>query len=206
MAEHCHFISSFSLRIWVHACGGLDGPRAPAHTCSPQRTLGYRRSTLIYISPSQISLYLKKKSQWQLSEAVSLRITGTPEDSFNDGSILCSQSLRCSGFLYIFGLLIICYIQCVPICTTQEAAQATWIQMKSKCVVSGTFLSFVFITSPKHVFNLSRSMIFHFQVVASRQCQRKYILVPFTLHLKKMNTHCQMQILFKIIHFGTTHV
>lgn len=61
MAEHCHFISSFSLRIWVHACGGLDGPRAPAHTCSPQRTLGYRRSTLIYISPSQISLYLKKK-------------------------------------------------------------------------------------------------------------------------------------------------
>ena len=73
-------------------------------------------------------------------------------------------------------------------------------------IVSGTFSSFVFITRPKHVFNLSRSMIFHFQVVASRQCQRKYLLVPFTLHLKKMNTHCQMQILFKIIHFGTTHV
>ena len=142
MAEHCHFISSFSLRIWVHACGGLDGPRTPAHTCSPQRTLGYRRSMLIYISPSQISLYIyiyiciKKKPMAALWGSVS--------SHFRDprGQLqwwiypLQSEAFTAVVSCTFLGYFIICYVQCVPICTTQEAAQATWIQIKSNCVYS----------------------------------------------------------------------
>lgn len=86
MAEHRHFISSFSRSLQTHPCG----PRwtlfvrphllAPKHPGIPQEHVHLH----IYISSSQFPF---KKRQWQLSEAVSLHIFGTPEGSFNDGSI-----------------------------------------------------------------------------------------------------------------------
>ena len=121
---------------------------------------------------------------------MSLRISGTPEDSFNDGSIPCSQRLSLQWFLVHFWVTLSFVTSSVfPYVPPKRLHRPHEYKLNQTVyIVSGTFSSFVFITRTKHVLNLSRSMIFHFQVVANRPCQRKYILVPFTLHLKE-NEH-----------------
>ena len=98
---------------------GLGGPRRPAHTELAPKHPG--------ILPEHVHLHIPipdfiKKSQWQLSKAVSLRFLGTPEGSSNDGSIPYSQRVVSCISL---GSFIIFHVRRVPICYTPEASEGS---------------------------------------------------------------------------------
>lgn len=115
MAEHCHFISCFSVRICDCMLVGHIGPRSPPVPTRPTAPWDTPGPVFIYISPFQIPL----KSQWQLSDAMFLCILGTLEGSFNDGSIPYSQRLSTVLVSCVFlSSFFIFYVQCIPICYT----------------------------------------------------------------------------------------